>query len=69
MFERFIDRIPNKKLLIIVVSALATVVIVNEVIDFTDKIRTTKTLLLPILSLIIFYFFAVIAIQENGGRK
>ncbi len=48
---------------IIIVSALATILIINETLNFAEKL--TNNIMLILLSLIIFYFFARMLIEEK----
>jgi len=65
MVMEYIWRIIKKypKTNIIVVSLIATILIINETLGFAEKIR--GNIFLIILSLIIFYFFVRIIIEEK----
>ena len=65
MVMEYIWRIIKKypKTNIIVVSLIATILIINETLGFAEKIR--GNIFLIILSLIIFYFFIRIIIEEK----
>ncbi len=51
------------KTYIIIISLITTILIVNETLEFAERLR--KNTLLAILSLIIFYFFVRIIIEER----
>ena len=57
----------NRYIYITAISLVTTIILVNNVIDFTDKI--IKNPLLLSLSLVIFYFFTTISIQEEIWKK
>lgn len=51
------------KTYIVTISLVATVILINESLDFAE--RVSKNMLLLSLSIIIFYFFARILIEEK----
>jgi|TARA_Y100000310_G_C20367184_1_gene661765 hypothetical protein len=53
----------HPKTYIITISLIATIFIINETLEFAERINSN--ILLTILSLIIFYFFARIIIGER----
>ncbi|MBI2523438.1 hypothetical protein HYW19_03540 [Candidatus Woesearchaeota archaeon] len=53
----------HPKTYIIMIALIATIVIINETLEFAERI--SNNILLTVLSLIIFYFFARIIIEEK----
>ena|SRR3989338_4607059 len=70
---RFMDEIwghiqRHPKTYILLVSAAATFLVVNETLDFVQKVSQSRMLL--VFSIITFYFFNVIIIEEvNDDTK
>ena len=52
-----------QKLYILIVSALATIILVNETLNFVERI--INNVFLGILSLLIFYFLTWVIIKEK----
>ena len=64
MVEKFLNLLKRDKNAYIIASSLIVIVlIINSVIDFTDKLIKNPTLLL--FSLAVFYFFMKISIREE----
>ncbi len=62
--QRFLDVLKRSKYsYIIAVSLVTTIILINSILDFTDRIKDNKFLI--VLSLVIFYFFVVISIKEE----
>ncbi len=53
----------NKYHYIIAISIITTIILVNSILDFADKIKRNPLLLS--FSLLIFYFFVTISIKEE----
>ena len=53
----------HKKLYIITIAVVATILIINSSIDFAEKLK--KNTILVFISLCIFYFLARILIKEE----
>ena len=53
----------HPKTYILTIALIATIIIINESLEFAERI--SNNILLTILSLIIFYFFARIIIEER----
>jgi len=62
--QRFLDILKRSKYqYVIALSLVTTIILINSILDFTDRIKGNKFLI--VLSLIIFYFFVVISIKEE----
>lgn len=63
----FLDLLERHKFIyIIIISLIATVLIVNSTLEFTERVINNHLLL--ILSLVIFYFLTSLAIRKETRR-